>query len=202
MRPKTSAFGSMIDTVPIDRFIALANDDAAGSSVTSPPNLRARCLEPHMGDRHARAFAGHGREAWMGGGVRVLVVRVRAHPVLDIEPRVVVAGDEVPVAGVLEEARDELEDGLPPPVSNAAQAFAAPQAVAESGVGRTSARRTTAAAAARRTSRVLPPARMRRTACACRRSGGTPSTWLYARASARTACTTPPPPWEIREQKL
>jgi hypothetical protein len=33
----------MIDSVPIDRFIAKANDDAAGSSVTSPANLRARC---------------------------------------------------------------------------------------------------------------------------------------------------------------
>ena len=51
MRLKTLAFSSMIDTVPIDRFIALANDDAAGSSVTSPPNLRARCSAPHTADR-------------------------------------------------------------------------------------------------------------------------------------------------------
>ena len=39
MRLKTSAFGSMIVTVPIDISIALANDDAAGSSATSLPNL-------------------------------------------------------------------------------------------------------------------------------------------------------------------
>jgi hypothetical protein len=39
MRLKISSFGSMIVTVPIDRFIATANDDAAGSSVTSPPSL-------------------------------------------------------------------------------------------------------------------------------------------------------------------
>ena len=46
MRLPTSAFKSMIDTVPIDRSIAMANDDAAGSSVTSPPNLRAQAAQP------------------------------------------------------------------------------------------------------------------------------------------------------------
>ena len=55
MRPKTSAFGSMIVTVPIDVSIALANDDAAGSSVTSPPNLRAQAAQ-----RHARLIASTG----------------------------------------------------------------------------------------------------------------------------------------------
>ena len=100
MRLPTSPFSSMIDTVPIDRSIAKANDDAAGSSVTSPPNLHARCSATHTADRKHRELLGM-------GGVRVLVVRVRAHPVGDIEPRVVVAGDVVPVACVLEEARDE-----------------------------------------------------------------------------------------------
>ena len=47
MRLKTSAFGSMMVTVPIDVSIALANDDAAGSSVTSPLSLRARCSAKH-----------------------------------------------------------------------------------------------------------------------------------------------------------
>ena len=51
MRLKTSAFGSMIVTVPIDVSIALANDDAAGSSVTSPPNLGARSSATRTGDR-------------------------------------------------------------------------------------------------------------------------------------------------------
>ena len=95
MRPKTSPFGSMIVTVPIDVSIALANDDAAGSSVTSPPNLRARCSVPRTADRKHGALLGR-------GGVRVLVVGVRAHPIWDIEPRVVVAGDVVPIACVLE----------------------------------------------------------------------------------------------------
>ncbi len=49
IRPKTSAFGSMIVTVPIDSFIALANDDAAGSSGTSPPNLRSTLLSATHG---------------------------------------------------------------------------------------------------------------------------------------------------------
>jgi hypothetical protein len=39
-----------------------------------------------------------------------------AHPILDVEPRVVVAGDVVPVTRVLHETRDELLDGLAPPV--------------------------------------------------------------------------------------
>ncbi len=55
MRLKTVAFSSMIVTVPIDRFIAKANDDAAGSSVTSPPNLRA-----HATQRQARPIASTG----------------------------------------------------------------------------------------------------------------------------------------------
>ena len=42
MRLPTSAFKSMIDSVPIDSAIALANDDAAGSAVTAPLKLRAR----------------------------------------------------------------------------------------------------------------------------------------------------------------
>jgi hypothetical protein len=59
MRPKTSAFASMIVTVPIDVSIALANDDAAGSSVTSPPNLRARCSSPRTPDqRHGLLLDG------------------------------------------------------------------------------------------------------------------------------------------------
>ncbi len=106
MRLPTSPFSSMIVTVPIDRSIAKANDDASGSSVTSPPNLRANAAQSHTwatvthGLSQARAVAGK-------GAVRVLVVGIRAHPVLDVEPRVVVAGDVVPVACVLEEARDE-----------------------------------------------------------------------------------------------
>jgi hypothetical protein len=60
----------MIDTVPIDPSIALANDDAAaGSSVTSPPNLRA-----YAAQRHASLIAGTGHR-WVMGSVRVLVVR-------------------------------------------------------------------------------------------------------------------------------
>ncbi len=72
----TSQLSSMIVTVPIESPIALANDDADRSSVTSPPNLRthARYSAPRTADRR------HGpllrRE-----GVHVLVVRVRAHPV-------------------------------------------------------------------------------------------------------------------------
>ena len=42
----------MIVTVPIDSSIANANDDAAGSSVTSPRNLRV-----HAAQRHARLIA-------------------------------------------------------------------------------------------------------------------------------------------------
>ena len=52
MRLATSALLSMIDTGPIDPSIALANDDAAGSSVTSPPNLRA-----HAAHRYSRLIA-------------------------------------------------------------------------------------------------------------------------------------------------
>jgi hypothetical protein len=51
MRLPTSKFSSTIDTVPTDVSIALANDDAAGSSVTSPPNLGARCSVPRTPDR-------------------------------------------------------------------------------------------------------------------------------------------------------
>jgi hypothetical protein len=66
MRPKTSAFKSMIVTVPIDRFIALANDDASGSSVTSPPYLRARCSEPLKADRKHGLLLGKGSYAcWL-----------------------------------------------------------------------------------------------------------------------------------------
>jgi hypothetical protein len=46
----------------------------------------------------------------------MLVVRVRANPVRNVEPRVVVAGDVVPVPCMLQDARDESEDGLAPPV--------------------------------------------------------------------------------------
>jgi hypothetical protein len=49
MRPKTTPFWSMIVTVPIDRSIAKANDDASGSSVTSPSNLRAQMLSTAHG---------------------------------------------------------------------------------------------------------------------------------------------------------
>ncbi len=66
MRPKTSAFGSMIVTVPIDVSIAFANDDAAGSSVTSPPNLRARCSVPHTADRkHGLLLAKGAYACWL-----------------------------------------------------------------------------------------------------------------------------------------
>jgi hypothetical protein len=62
MRLPTSKFSSMIDTVPIDVSIALANDDAAGLSVTSPPNLRARCSAPRTADRKLGLLLG--REAY------------------------------------------------------------------------------------------------------------------------------------------
>jgi hypothetical protein len=74
MRLATSAFLSMIDSVPIDPSIALANDDAAGSSVTSPPNLRA-----YAAQRHASLIAGTGH-CWLMGSVRVLVVRHTQYP--------------------------------------------------------------------------------------------------------------------------
>ena len=61
IRLATSAFLSTIDTVPIDNAIALANDDAAGSSVTSPPNLQARAAQ-----RHAGLVAGTDH-CWEGG---------------------------------------------------------------------------------------------------------------------------------------
>ena len=64
MRLKTSAFGSMIVTVPIDVSIALANDDAAGSSVTSLPNLRARCSVRHVADRQRLLLNMGGKSVW------------------------------------------------------------------------------------------------------------------------------------------
>ena len=66
MRLKTSLFSSMIDSVPIDRSIALANDDAAGLSVTSPPNLRARSSAPRTADRRHGPLLGRGAYAcWL-----------------------------------------------------------------------------------------------------------------------------------------
>ena len=65
MRPKTTAFSSMIVTVPIDRAIALANDDAAGSSVTSLPNLRARCSAPRTADCTGYCWAWGAYACWL-----------------------------------------------------------------------------------------------------------------------------------------
>ncbi len=66
MRLNASAFKSMIVTVPIDRFIAKANDDATGSSVTSPPNLRAHHSAPLKADRRHGLFLGKGSYAcWL-----------------------------------------------------------------------------------------------------------------------------------------
>ena len=66
MRRKTSPFSSMIVTVPIDRSIAMANDDADGSSVTSPPNLCARRSAPRTPDRKHGPLLGRGAYAcWL-----------------------------------------------------------------------------------------------------------------------------------------